>query len=168
MLARVAARELVRDPDLEWLLCEAPALLGQRSGHAAVIAALERGPGSASSTDAAWDAVERARPHEGRVRRLRAAWAMLPPDHRRLLEVHYSGPACRAAGLAAQLGELARAALAVCSDRGALELACGHPSGAGSARRIAEARRLAERALRNAHRAWSSARSAEVLTSVGG
>lgn len=168
MLARVAARELVRDPDLEWLLCEAPALLGQRSGHAAVIAALERGPGGASSTDGAWDAVERARPHESRVRRLRAAWALLPPDHRRLLEVHYSGPACRAAGLAAQLGELARAALALCSDRRALELACGHPSGAGSARRIADARKLAERALRNAHRAWSSARSAEVLTSVCG
>lgn len=168
MLARVAARELVRDPDLEWLLCEAPALLGQRSGHAAVIAALERGPGGAQSTDSAWDAVERARPHEGRVRRLRGAWALLAPDERRLLEVHYAGPACRAAGVAAQLGELARAALALCSDRGALELACGHPSGTGSARRIAEARRLASRALSNAHRAWIGARRAEVLTSVSG
>jgi hypothetical protein len=168
MLARVAARELVRDPDLEWLLCEAPALLGQRSGHAAVVAALERGPGSAQGSDAAWDAIERARPHEGRVRRLRAAWALLAPDERRLLEVHYTSPACRGAGLLAQLGELARAALALCSDRRALEVACGHPSGPGSARRIAEARKLAERALRHAHRAWSSARRSEVLTSVGG
>lgn len=156
------------DPDLAWLLCEAPALLGQRSGHAAVVAALERGPGGAPSTDGAWDAIDRARPHEARLRRLRAAWAQLAPDERRLLQVHYSGPACRAAGLAAQLGELARAALALCSDRRALELACGHPSGPGSARRIAEARRVAERALRHAHRAWSSARHAEVLTSVGG
>jgi hypothetical protein len=168
MLTRVAARELVRDPDLEWLLCEAPALLGQRSGHAAVIAALERGPGGAQSTDSAWDAIERARPHEGRVRRLRAAWALLPPDHRRLLQVHYDGPACREAGLAAQLGELARAALDLCSDRRALEQACGHPAGRGSARLIAEARRLATRALANAHRAWIGARRAEVLTSVGG
>jgi hypothetical protein len=165
---RQAVRELVRDTDLEWFLCEAPALLGQRSSHAAVIAALERGPGGAQSTDGAWDAVERARPHEGRMRRLRAAWARLAPDERRLLEVHYGGPACRQAGVAAQLGELARAALALCSDRRALELACGHPSGTGSARRIAEARRLATRALSNAHRAWSSARSAEVLTSLGG
>ncbi len=168
MLARVASPELVRDPDLEWLLCEAPALLGQRSGHAAVIAALERGPGGATGSEGAWDAIERARPHETRVRRLRAAWALLPPDHRRLLEVHYSAPACRAAGVLAQLGELARAALALCSDRRGLELACGHPSGPGSARRIAEARKLAERALRHAHRAWSCARRAEVLTSVGG
>lgn len=160
-------RENVRDPDLEWLLCEAPALLGARSGHGAVIAALERGPGSAASTDGAWDAIDRARPHERRFRRLRAAWATLPPDHRRLLETHYSGPACRAAGVLAQLGELARAALAL-SDRAALEQACGHPSGKGSARRIAEARRLAVRALGHAHRAWDGARRTEVLTSVSG
>lgn len=133
-----------------------------------MIAALERGPGAAQGTDAAWDAIERARPHEARLRRLRAAWAQLAPDARRLLSVHYGGAACRAAGVGAQLGELAGAALALCGDRRALELACGHPSGAGSARRIAEARRLAERALRHAHRAWSSARRAEVLTSVGG
>ena len=164
----MAAPELVRDPDLEWLLCEAPSLLGQRSGHAAVIAALERGPGGSSGAEGAWDAVERARPHEARVRRLRGAWALLPPDHRRLLEVHYAAPACRAAGVLAQLGELARAALALCGDRRALELACGHPSGSGSARRIAEARKVAERSLRHAHRAWSCARRAEVLTSVGG
>jgi hypothetical protein len=167
MLAGVV-RELERDPDLDWLLCEAPALLGQRSGHAAVIAALERGPGGAQSTDSAWDAIDRARPHEGRVRRLRAAWARLAPAERRLLEVHYTAPACRAAGVLSQLGGVAAAALAVCSDRSALEQACGHPSGEGSARRISEARKLAERALRQAHRTWSSARRAEVLTSVGG
>jgi len=168
MLGRVAARELVRDPDLEWLLCEAPALLGQRSGHGAVVAALERGPGGAQSTDSAWATVERARPHERRLRRLRAAWALLAPDERRLLEVHYDGPACRAVGVSAQLGELARASLALCSDRRALEQACAHPAGSGSGRRIAEARRLATRALSNAHRAWIGARRAEVLTSVSG
>lgn len=163
-----ALRELVRDPDLDWLLCELPALLGERSGHGAVVAALERGPGGAQSSDSAWDAVERARPHVARARRLRGAWVLLAPDHRRLLAVHYAAPACREAGVLAQLGELARAALALCSDRRALEIACGHPSGKGSARRIAEARKLAERAVRHAHRAWSSARSAEVLTSVSG
>ena len=168
MLGGVAACELVRDPDLEWLLCEAPALFGERSGHGAVIAALERGPGGAPSTDGAWDAIDRARPHEARARRLRAAWVRLAPDERRLLEVHYRGPACRLAGVGAQLGELARAALLVCSDRTALAHACGHPSGSGSARRIAEARRVATRALANAHRAWLGARRAEVLTSVGG
>lgn len=160
--------ELVRDPDLEWLLCEAPALLGERSGHGAVIAALERGPGGASSTEGAWDAVERARPHEGRLRRLRRAWALLAPDERQLLSAHYSGPACRGAGVVAQLGELARAALALASDRRALELACANPAGSGSARRIADGRRLARRALAQAHRAWQGARRAEVLTSVGG
>lgn len=168
MLTRVALRELMRDPDLEWLLCEAPALLGQRSGHGAVIAALERGPSSAASTEGAWDAVERARPHVARARRLRAAWAILAPDHRTLLEAHYSGPACRALGVPAQLGELARAALLLSSDRAALERACGHPAGKGSARRIAEARRLAQRALGHAHRAWDGARRTEVLTSLGG
>lgn len=164
----MAVRELVRDPDLEWLLCEAPALLGQRSGHGAVIAAMERGPGGSASTEGAWDAVERARPHVARARRLRAAWGILAPDHRRLLEAHYSGPACRGAGVVAQLGEFARAALVLCSDRAALERACGHPSGKSSGRVIAEARRLAQRALGHAHRAWDGARRTEVLTSLGG
>lgn len=157
-----------RDPDLEWFLCESPALLGERSGHGAVIAALERGPGGAQSSDGAWDAVERARPHVARARRLRAAWVRLAPDERRLLQVHYTAPACRLAGATAQLGELAAAGLALAADRRALELACGHPAGAGNARRIAEARRLATRALSHAHRAWIGARRAEVLTWAGG
>ena len=160
--------ETVRDPDLEWMLCELPALLGERSGHGAVIAALERGPGGASSSDGAWDAVERARPHLARARRLRAAWALLAPDERQLLQVHYTAPACRAAGMTAQLGALAAAAVALCSDRRALERACGHPAGAGNGRRIAEARRLAHRALSHAHRAWLGARRAEVLTWASG
>lgn len=163
-----AVPELVRDPDLDWLLCEVPALLGERSGHGAIVAALERGPGSAASTDGAWATIEQARPHEARLRRLRRAWALLAPDERQLLERHYSGPACRAPGVAAQLGELGRAALALCSDRGALEHACSHPSGKGSAQRIADAQRLARRALSHAHRAWLGAVRAGVLTSVSG
>lgn len=160
-------RELMRDPDLEWFLCEMPALLGETSGHGAVIAALERGPGGSPGSDGAWDAVERARPHVGRARRLRRVWARLAPDERHLLRVHYTAPASRQGGIVSQLGELAAAALALCSDRRALELACGHPSGKGSARRLAEARRLASRALTHAHRAWTGARRAEVLTWVG-
>lgn len=158
----------MRDPDLEWFLCEMPGLLGESSGHGALIAALERGPGGAASPDGAWEAVERARPHVARARRLRATWARLAPDERRLLATHYAAPACRLAGVLAQLGALAPAALALTSDRRALEQACGHPSGAGSGKRIAEARRLATRALMHAHRAWSSARRSEVLTSLGG
>lgn len=157
-----------RDPDLEWWLCEAPALFGASSGHGAVIAALERGPGGAQSSDAAWAAVDRARPHVGRARRLRAVWVRLAPPERHVLQVHYTAPACRHGGVIAQLGELAPAALALCGDRRALELACGHPAGAGNARRLAEARRLATRAVSHAHRAWVTARRAEVLTWVGG
>lgn len=158
----------MRDPELEWFLCEMPAALGETSGHGAVIAALERGPGGARSSDGAWEVVERARPHVARARRLRSVWVKLAPDERHLLQVHYTAPACRHGGVMAQLGELAPAALALSSDRRALELACGHPAGAGNGRRLAEARRLAVRALAHAHRAWQSARRAEVLTSLGG
>jgi hypothetical protein len=157
-----------RDPDLEWLLCELPALLGERSGHGALIAALERGPGGVSSGDGAWDAIERARPHVARARRLRAAWSRLAPDERGILQVHYTAPACREVGVNAQLGALAAAAVALSSNRRALQLACGHPAGAGNAARIAEARRLATRALAHAHRAWLGARRELVLTWAGG
>lgn len=157
----------LRDTDLEWFLCEMPALLGETSGHGAVIAALERGPGGSQGSDGAWEAVERARPHVARARRLKAVWVMLAPDHRQLLQVHYTAPACRRQGVLAQLGELAAVALALASDRGKLEGACSHPAAAHNARRIAEARGMAQRALAQAHRAWVSARQSAVLSSWG-
>jgi len=160
--------DLLRDPDLEWYLCVLPALLGATSGHGALVAALERGPGGAQGSDGAWATIERARPHLPRARRLRGAWVLLAPDERHVLQVHYTAPACRHGGVTSQLGQLAPAALALCSDRRALEIACGHPSGAGNGRRLADARRLATRALSHAHRAWQGARRAAVLTWVGG
>lgn len=156
----------MRDRDLEWLLCEMPALMGETSGPGALVAALERGPGGSSSGDRAWEAVERARPYAARARRLVAVWALLPPDHRRLLLAHYTAPASRRPGVAAQLGELAGAALALASDRGRLEAACSHASEPRHARLIAEARRSAQSALGRAHRAWAAARQAGVLSWV--
>lgn len=157
-------KPLMRDRDLEWLLCEMPALMGETSGHAALVAALERGPGGSSSSDRAWQAVERARPHAARARRLKAVWALLAPDHRQLLVEHYTAPASRRPGVAAQLGELAAVGLALASDRGRLEAACSHATEPKHARLIAEARRAAQRALSQAHRAWTSARDATVLS----
>lgn len=158
----------MRDRDLEWLLCEMPALMGETSGHAAVVAALERGPGGSSSSERAWEAVARARPHAERARRLLAIWASLAPDHRELLRAHYTAPASRRPGVAAQLGELAGAALALASDRGRLEAACSHPTAPQHARLIASARRAAQSALGRAHRAWVAARAGTVLSWVGG
>lgn len=154
----------MRDRDLEWLLCEMPGLMGETSGHGALVAALERGPGGSSSSERAWRTVERARPHAARATRLKAIWASLAPDHRQLLKEHYTAPASRRPGVAAQLGELAGVALVLAADRGRLEAACSHATEPRHARLIAEARRAAQRALSQAHRAWASARQAAVLS----
>jgi hypothetical protein len=159
---------MMKDRDLEWLLCEMPALMGETSGHSALVAALERGPGGSASSERAWEAVARARPHAQRARRLLAIWGSLAPDHRELLRTHYTAPASRLPGIAAQLGELASAALLLASDRGRLEAACSHPTAPQHGRLIAAARRAAQSALGRAHRAWVAARDATVLSWAGG
>lgn len=114
---------LNRDDDLDWLLCT---MLGLRSTHGGIVAALEGGGGGAFDSSGAEALCERARPHVARARRLTAIWPQLDGETRRVLTAHYaaqtdtSGP-----GVRALLGDVA---LLLSPDRDRLELACCHGS----------------------------------------
>jgi hypothetical protein len=86
------------DPDLEWLLCVLPSLLGcVGSGHSGLVAALERGQalgggGNVPDSRRAEDTFERALPHLARARRQEDVWARPSTEQRRILEAHYRRP----------------------------------------------------------------------------
>jgi len=152
----------VIDSDLEWLLCVMPSLMGEGSGHGALVAALERGQalgGGCASSDGAEEAVERARPHVERARRLTAIWARLELTHRRVLHAHYYQPRSHwRPGVRAHLGELAGACKVLTPMWDSLELACSNASQSGHSARIKRELGRAERALAAAHRAWRDAK----------
>jgi hypothetical protein len=156
----------VHDPDLEWLLCVMPALMGESSGYGAIVAALERGQalgGGSPSSAGAEEAVERARPHVERSRRLRAIWGGLALQHRRVLEAHYYQPRSQwRHGVHAHLGELAGACKHLAPLWLSLELACSNAAHTGNAARIRRELGRAERAVAAAHRAWWAAKAAAV------
>jgi hypothetical protein len=156
----------MHDPDLEWLLCVMPALMGEGSGHGAILAALERGQalgGGSTGSAGAEDAVERARPHVVRSRRLRAIWGVLALQHRLVLEAHYYQPRSQwRHGVAAHLGELAGACKHLAPIWNSLELACSNAAHTGNAARIRRELRRAEHAVAAAHRAWWAAKAAAV------
>jgi hypothetical protein len=156
------------DPDLEWLLCVMPALMGEGSGHGAIVAALERGQalgGGFSSSAGAEDAVERARPHVERARRLRGVWVRLKAQDRLVLEAHYYQPRSQwCPGVRAHLGELAGTCKLLTPMWASLELACSNASQPGHAARIQREIGRAQRALTLAHRAWKDARAEAVLS----
>lgn len=155
----------MKDPNLEWLLCQMPALMGEASTHQAIVAALEGGAGGGAASSAGAEArCERALPHVPRARRLVAVWASLEAEHRRTLLAHYTAPACRVPGVAVHLGDLAAVCLLAGANRSKLEAACSNPYDVRNARRIAEARYAASRTLHAAHRAWQSAMGKVMLT----
>jgi hypothetical protein len=160
------------DPDLEWLLCVLPSLLGSvGSGHSGLVAALERGQapgrgGGVPDSRRAEDTVERALPHLARARRLEDVWARLSAEHRRILEVHYRGTATRLPGVTAQLGRLDRVCLLLSPDRAALEGACRNPTEKSHAARIRRELVKAERAVNAAHRAWRDLKAEAVVSWV--
>jgi len=158
------------DPDIAWLLCEAPGLLGERSSHAAVVAALESGtPGNGSpSSSMAEDRIERARPHIARARRLQSIWACMRPEARALLLVHYTPRNHWPPGVLPHLGRLSALCLHLAPRRASLEMACSNailPQHAATIRRALD---RARRALAAAHRAWRAAKADHVLTWMRG
>lgn len=160
------------DPDLEWLLCVMPALMGEGSGHGAIIAALERGQalgGGSASSASAEEAVERARPHVERARRLRAVWARLEQQSRRILEAHYYQSCTQwRPGVDAHLGDLAAVCKLLTPLWDGLELACSNASQTSHAARIARELARAERAVASAHQAWRNAKAGAVSSWVSG
>jgi hypothetical protein len=159
----------VKDPDIEWLLCQMPALMGETSGHQAIVAALEGGAaGGSASSAGAESTCERARPHVPRARRLLGVWAMLGTEHRRVLRAHYTAPVSRRPGVDVHLGPLASVGLLNPATRSKLEAACSHATDPRNARLIGEARRAAQRAVVDAHRAWRGAFQKAMLTWMSG
>jgi hypothetical protein len=153
----------VLDPDLEWLLNIAPSMLGERSGHGAVVSALEGGGSGAFDSGSAENVVERARPHCARARRLREVWALLDAPTRRILVAHYTPRSGWAPGVVAMLGVYASAAMVLTANRAKLELACCHGSLVGNQIRIRREMGRAERAVATAHRAWRSAKTESMI-----
>jgi hypothetical protein len=150
------------DPDLEWLLCVCPAMLGQRSTHGAFTARLEGGGSGAFDSSAAEALVERARPHVARARRLSAVWAQLDALTREVLVTHYTPRSGWPPGVVAMLGALAAVAMSMTRDRARLELACCHGALAANQAVIRRERGRAERAIHRAHRAWRDAKDASM------
>lgn len=148
------------DADLEWLLCTAPSLMGLRSTHGGIVAALEGGGSGAFDSSAAEAQVERAIPHVARARRLGAIWAQLDGPTRRILTTHYTPRSSWPPGVTAMLGVFAAAAMALTGDRDRLEVACCHGALAANQAIIRRERGRAERAVSRAHRAWRDARAA--------
>jgi hypothetical protein len=157
-----------KDPDIEWLLCQMPALMGETSSHQAIVAALEGGAaGGSASSAGAESRCERALSHVPRARRLLGIWAMLGVEHRRVLRAHYAAPVSRSPGVDVQLGAFAGVCLLNLATRSKLEAACSHATDARNARLISEARSAAQRAVADAHRAWRGAWRKAMLTWMG-
>lgn len=154
------------DPDLEWLLTVAPSLLGLRSTHGGIVAALEGGGAGAFDSSAAEAQVERARPHVARARRLGAVWAELDVPTRRVLTTHYTPRSGWPPGVTAMLGAFASVAMAMTTDRARLEVACCHGALASNQSLIRRERGRAERAVNRAHRAWRDAKDASMVAWV--
>lgn len=151
----------IYEHDVEWLLCDAPALLGERSIAASNLGAIERGGAPASIADTwpyheqfltAMSAVERAR-------RLTAIWDSLPREHQLTLRARYLTRRYWPLGCQVFLSdELVGVALLYAPDRDALLDACTRASQPDAKRLIQEARRDALRRITAAHKAWREAR----------
>lgn len=156
------------DPDLEWFLSVAPSLMGCRSTHGGIVAALEGGGSGAFDSSAAEAQVERALPHVARARRLGRIWATVDPTSRQVLVTHYAPRSSWPPGVTAMLGTVASVAMSLTTDQARLELACCHGTLAAHQALIRRERGRAERAVSRAHRAWRDAKDESMLRWVHG
>lgn len=145
------------EADVEWLLCDAPGLLGERSVAASNFGAIERGGASPSISDTgpyhnqfidAIDAVDRAR-------KLSAAWEALPTHHQATLRARYITRQYWPLGCQAFLSQaLVGVALYYAEDREALLDACTRGSQKDAKRVITAATKDAFERVRDAHNEW--------------
>jgi hypothetical protein len=147
--------------DIEWLLCDAPALLGERSIAASNFGAIERGGASPSISDT-WPYHEQymhSIPHVDRARRLTRVWDALPARHQATLRARYITRRYWPLGAQTFLSqELVGVALYYAADREALLDACTRAGQKQAQKVILEARKLAFEAIRDAHQAWRDAK----------
>lgn len=150
------------DPDVDWWLQCADAALGLRGTTGSVIAAIERGGVTVGGdhehvTDEQLGWGHHTRSAPARYRELAGAWAATPSWARGILEVHYATRSNWPKGVQGRLGRLSGVALALCTgdELPALLRACEH----GQERTWAPFLRAAERAVREAHEAFTLARN---------
>lgn len=139
------------DEDIDWLLNEAPALLGERGSGFGEGGGSKTGEQAASGIHdqriRATDAVER-------WRRLHGFWVNLSPRAKLILSARYSRKSYwDIRGLKAAFEDLASVALTVTTDRDALSKALSKSS-AKQVHIITETRRNAEREVTDAHLEW--------------
>jgi hypothetical protein len=150
------------DPDIDFLLNEAPSLLGEKSGQGATAAAIERGVSSGGTIadngphhDAAISAIESV----GRARRLDEIWLMLDAGTRQVLRARYLKRSHWPTGCLVFLtSDLVGVAMLLSPDRKELEKACQSAAKNASAKAIQRDRKLAERAVVRAHEDWDAAK----------
>jgi len=149
------------DPDWDWYLNEAPAILGERGNLQGVVAQVEQGTVGArtiADTGPQHEALIRILPAVARARRMDQAWRQLEPHHRRVLEARYLQRSRWPTGCHVHLGHLTGVALLVSHDPQALRRACQNGSKRENSRVIARDLGLARKAVSEAHAAGTRAR----------
>lgn len=157
-----APHPLDYNPNIDWLLNEAPALLGERSAQASVVASIERGAdftGGISDNGPHHEAAINAIRAVEQARELDAIWKSLPSHHQQVLRARYIRRQHWPTGCVVFLTtELVGVAMLLAEDRKELRQACCSAAKNASARLIKRERERARRAVRDAHGAWNAAR----------
>lgn len=149
------------DPDWDWYLNEAPALLGERGNLQGVVAQVEMGTVGASTiadTGPQHEALIRALPAVARARRLNEAWQRLEPRHQTTLRARYLQRNRWPTGCSVHLAHLAGVALLLSPDERELKRACLNATKREHVRVIARDLATARKAVREAHTAGKEAR----------
>lgn len=143
--------------DLDWLLNDAPAQLGERSTAGSNVGAIERGgpPASISDTGPYHEQFIRALWAVDHARKLTAAWERLSPGSQAILRARYLQRQHWPTGAAVLLGQdLVGVALLLAPDRNVLTDACTSGAKKESLAIIRQARDLAFAAVKEAHDEW--------------
>jgi hypothetical protein len=157
-----APHHLDYNPDLDWYLNDAPALLGERSGQANVEAAIERGGGGNTNgvTDNGpyHEAAIAALPAVARARKLSANWERLTVEQRQVAQARYRKKNRWDTGCVVFLtAELVGVAMMLSDNPKALRAACRSAAKNESAKLIKRERDRAQKAVRDMHQAWKEA-----------
>jgi hypothetical protein len=143
------------NPEIDWFLNEAPALLGEQGSAFGETSGAKDGNEAASR---AHDRFIRAVDHATRYRGMERTWRALAPRSRDILAARYSRKRYwEIRGLKAVFEDLSSVALVVTTDRPALEAALQK----ASARQIpivTETRRRVDDAVGDAHDEWAQLR----------
>jgi hypothetical protein len=150
------------DPDIDWLLNDAPALLGERSGLGGTVATIERGVssgGTIANTGPHHDAALNAMRSVGLARRLDQIWSRLDQQTQRVLRARYMKRTHWPTGCVVFLtAELVGVAMLLAEDRKVLTKACQSAAKNDSAKTIQKAAKRAETAVARAHETWDAAK----------